>query len=339
MSTQRTAVVFPGQGAQRQGMAADFVASYARARAVFEEASDVLGFDVKAVCHGDDPRLHLTAFTQPCILTAEIAMFEVLRHDHGFAPSLFAGHSLGEYTALVAAGAIPLRVALSLVHLRGTLMQRAVPPGLGAMVALCMPELPATAIAQAARTHQVDIANDNSPAQIVLSGQRDGVEKAVASLKDLTRQGMRTVWLNVSAPFHSRLMAPVEAPLREAMRDTAHTWVGERATAVASNYLGDFHSVDVDAIIDALSRQISGSVRWNDNMRVLLRRTPDGHIPEVFEVGPNKPLRGFFASLGVSVRCIVDMRTANRAFATDDRTATGQPQEGCVGGKTAKESP
>ena len=117
------AIVFPGQGSQRQGMAKDFMETFAASRAIFEQASDALNLDVAAICHEEDERLHLTEYTQPCILTAEIAMLEGLRAEHGLSASLYGGHSLGEYTALVAAGAIPFEAAVKLVHLRGQLMQ------------------------------------------------------------------------------------------------------------------------------------------------------------------------------------------------------------------------
>ena len=306
------AIVFPGQGSQRVGMAADFVAEHAESRAVFEQASDTLGFDVAALCHEEDERLNLTEFTQPCILTAEIAMLEALRAEHGLAPTIFAGHSLGEYTALVAAGAMPFEVALALVHLRGQLMQRAVPPGEGAMVALSMmTPLPLDPITECAARHDVDLANLNSPTQVVLSGARGAMERAVGALEGSIPE-LKVTWLNVSAPFHSRLMGSVEPEFRAALDAAREDFDAPRAKGVTSNFSGTFYDGELDGLVDGLTRQISGSVRWTDNMKALL-----ASADRILEVGPNRPLRKFFGALDAPIKSIIDLRSARRALRED----------------------
>ncbi len=306
------AIVFPGQGSQRLGMAADFVIEHDESRAIFDRASEALGFDVAALCHQEDERLNLTEYTQPCILTAEIAMLEGLRASHGLAPTLFAGHSLGEYTALVAAGAMSFEAAVRLVHLRGQLMQKAVPAGQGAMVALTMrTELPTGRIVDCAKRHGVDLANLNSPNQVVLSGARDPMTAAAGELEN-DIEDLKATWLNVSAPFHSRLMAAVEAEFREALQGAKDGIDAERATKVTSNYSGGFHDADPETVIDALTRQISGSVRWTDNMSAIIDRAD-----AIFEVGPNRPLRRFFSAIDVSIKSIIDLRSASRALRKD----------------------
>jgi len=304
--------VFPGQGAQRAGMAADFVERYGEARRAFERAQAALPFDVYALCHGGDERLDLTEFTQPCILTAEIAMLEALKAHFGFRPEYFGGHSLGEYAALVAAGALPLEAALELVHLRGRLMQRAVPPGAGAMAAVIMENLPLEEVRELAAEHEVEVANDNSPEQIVLSGKADPVARAAKAISERF-QGVRVVPLTVSAPFHSRWMGEIEAEFRAALEASSGGWAPERARAVAADVTGGFHSGQRADLVDALARQLSGAVRWRDNMRALAERAG-----KIVEVGPNRPLRGFFKAMGVTVQSVTDVRTACRAFRTSE---------------------
>ncbi len=159
-------LAFPGQGCQRRGMAADFVERFAVARRVFDEASAALDLDLAAICFGKDPRLDLTEFTQPCILTAEIAMFTSLTQHFGLYAEKFGGHSLGEYTALVAAGALPLASAARLVRRRGALMQAAVPVGQGGRSAIRSPRPRYSAgHAAIAAAHDIDVANFNAPSQ------------------------------------------------------------------------------------------------------------------------------------------------------------------------------
>ena len=307
-------LVFPGQGSQKNGMARDFCEQFPAARAVFDEASDALGLDLGALCWGDDPRLGLTAFTQPAILTAEIAMLRATDALGAPAADWYAGHSLGEYTALVAAGVIPLAEAVRLVHARGQRMQDAVPAGEGAMAAVIRKDLDPDALRGALDGLAVDVANHNAPDQIVISGSAPHIDAAMARLGDApAAAGARFKKLDVSAPFHSRLMAPIEPGFRALLAASAPTWDLTRAGHVASNFTGGLHTPDADAVIDALTRQISGSVRWVDNMRALLALSPT----RVIEVGPNRPLRSFFRALGAEVDAIFNLVTARRVLGID----------------------
>ncbi len=308
-----TAVVFPGQGSQRVGMASDFVEQYTESAAVFEEAGEVLGFDVFAVCNTEDEKLHLTEFTQPCILTAEIAMLRALRAHFSLECTFYAGHSLGEYSALVAAGAMPFAVALRLVRRRGQLMQSAVAPGVGAMVAISAGEpLDLADLRDRAAGCNVDLANENSLKQVVLSGEAKAVEGLSDELVQRSPE-LKATRLNVSAPFHSRLMTPVEAPFRAALEEARPHLRAEAAPFVASNFLGTFYSGDTDELINGLTRQVSAPVRWVDNMRALGDSTA-----RIIEVGPNRPLRRFFGTLDMAVQSVIDTRSARRLRLEED---------------------
>lgn len=304
-------LVFPGQGSQRAGMALDFCQDFAESREVFEEASEALALDLRALCAGEDDRLGLTEYTQPAILVAEIAMLRALRAHMGLEAARFGGHSLGEYTALVAAGVIPLREAARLVRERGRRMQEAVPRGEGAMAAVIRDPLDEGALREAVSGLCVDLANMNAPDQIVISGGAADVDLAVARIPEHPALGgARAKRLDVSAPFHSRLMAPIEPGFRELLRESASGWDLTRAAAVVSNYTGTFHQAEAEAVVDALTRQISGGVRWVENMRALLDAGP----ARVLEIGPNRPLRGFFRALGVEVDAIFNTTTARRVL-------------------------
>jgi [acyl-carrier-protein] S-malonyltransferase len=297
---EKTAVVFPGQGSQRPGMARDFHGEFQAARDAFAEASEASGLDLAAISFGDDERLNLTEYTQPCILTAEIAMLAVLRSEMGLEAGWFGGHSLGEYTALVAAGVLGLGDAARLVRRRGALMQQAVPAGEGAMLAVIGRGLDLEELRAALEGLEVDAANHNSSSQIVVSGSAAGVEKAK---ERLAAKGRRLVPLNVSAPFHSRLMRSVEPAFAE---DLAAVKIdAARAPHVASNYTGGFHAAEPAAVRDALVKQISGTVRWVDDMRALAEQAS-----RIVEVGPGRPLSGFFKDVGVTVDAITDLRGA-----------------------------
>ena len=296
---EKTALVFPGQGSQRVGMARDFHDEYPVARDAFTEASSACGADLAAISFGDEERLNLTEFTQPCILTAEIAMLRVLRAEFGLEAKWFAGHSLGEYTALVAAGVLGLGEAAKLVRRRGALMQQAVPAGEGAMLAVIAKGLDLDALRGELEGLTVDAANHNSSSQIVVSGAAGDVEKA----KERLAKGRRLIPLNVSAPFHSRLMREIEpaflAELESASIDPSP------APQVASNYKGGFHAADAAAIREALVKQISGTVRWVDNMKAIAERAT-----RIIEIGPGKPLGAFFRDVGVKALAITDLSGA-----------------------------
>jgi len=305
------AVVFPGQGSQRTGMAQDFCERYAVSREVFAEASDALGLDVAALCFSDDPRLDLTEFTQPAILTAEIAMWRALKEEFGVSASRFGGHSLGEYTALCAAGVIPLRIAVRLVRTRGALMQAAVPAGEGAMIAVSGPGVAAMDFASTLDAIGVDVANVNSPDQVVLSGPQASMARASACVQEVAGEvALELVPLTVSAPFHSRRMKVIEPEFRAALDDAAPGFVADASSSVTSNLRGGFHSGNQRDLLDALEHQVSGRVNWMANMRALAPVAD-----RILEVGPARPLRGFFKSMGIEVTSIVSCKTAEKAVA------------------------
>jgi malonyl CoA-acyl carrier protein transacylase len=307
----RVAFVFPGQGSQRTGMARDFCDSFAVSRAVFDEASEALGLDVAALCFADDPRLDLTEFTQPAILTAEIAMLRAIEREFGLSASVFGGHSLGEFTALCAAGAVPFDVAVKLVRRRGALMQAAVAAGEGAMVAVCGAGVAALDLASAVDAEGVDVANENSPDQVVLSGPQATMDRACARARDLAKGiEVELVPLTVSAPFHSRRMRAIEADFRSALEAIAPRLTPERSSAVTSNFRGGFHTGQGDDLLGALEHQIGATVRWVANMRALMAAAD-----RIVEIGPGRPLRGFFKSLGVEITSIVSCKTAEKAAA------------------------
>ncbi|MFT4979241.1 MAG: [acyl-carrier-protein] S-malonyltransferase [Myxococcota bacterium] len=303
------AAVFPGQGSQKSGMARDFYDHFAVSRRVFEEASDAIGEDVRALCFHDDPRLDLTEYTQPAILTAEIAMYRALQEEFGLVAGRFGGHSLGEYAALVAAGVIPLAEAVRLVRERGRRMQEAVAVGAGAMTALIARDIDLDVVREAIEGLVVDIANHNSPEQVVLSGAAADTAAAEERLA-LAVPGARLRRLTVSAPFHSRLMAPIEEGFRILLDGSAATWDPLSIGQVASNFTGGLYpACDSAAVVSGLTRQISGAVRWVDNMAVLA----DG-ASRIVEIGPRRPLRGFFRTVGVSVDAITNLTMARRAL-------------------------
>lgn len=304
-------VVFPGQGSQRLNMAQDFVSAYDEAREVFETALASLPFNPYEVCSVDNGLIDLTEYTQPCILAAEIAMYRALRAHAGLSPSLFGGHSLGEYTALVAAGAIPLPVALKLVHLRGKLMQQAVPPDVGAMVALIMEEPLPSAIHGLALESDIDVANLNSPKQVVLSGEK-GRLIALTELLAAGFPAMRIVPLPVSAPFHSRLMKPIRKPFEQALRQASDHFNAAKAACVTSNLTGRFHSGALEDLVESLTLQIASPVRWQDNMKSLLQAAPSPTA--ILELGPGRPLGLFFKAVGETVPAVIDVRSARRTF-------------------------
>jgi [acyl-carrier-protein] S-malonyltransferase/trans-AT polyketide synthase/acyltransferase/oxidoreductase domain-containing protein len=308
-SSSATTVVFPGQGSQRAGMGRDFAERFAPSRMAFDEASDALGLDVAALCFEEDPRLSLTEYAQPAILTTEIAMLRGLADAFGLQARRFGGHSLGEYTAMVAAGVLPLAAAVRVVRERGRLMQQAVPVGRGGMLAVIGRDLDVAAMERAVAGLAVTVANDNSPEQVVLSGLAGDI--AAAAHRLATDAGLRLVPLDVSAPFHSPLMAGIE-PAFAIVLESCAVWDASRAPAVTSNLTGGFHDGDPVALRGRLVRQISGTVRWRGNMATLA----DG-ATRIVEVGPGRPLRGFFKAVGVAIESVTDVRSATRAFAAE----------------------
>jgi [acyl-carrier-protein] S-malonyltransferase len=311
MDEKSKGVVFPGQGAQRPGMGQDFYDGIAESRRVYEEAADVLGFDVAGICFGEDERLNLTEYTQPCILTTEIAMLRGLTARYDFRPALFGGHSLGEWPALVAAGALSFAAALRVVRERGRLMQGAVAPGVGAMTALIAEDLEPETVGNLLGELGVDMANINSSRQIVLSGEAGAVAAAESRLGEALadRPSLRFVRLNVSAPFHSRLMAPIQAPFAVVLREMGAGLDPVAAGRVTSNYRGGFHNGSAEEVREALVLQLSHSVRWRQNMAALAEKAGT-----IVEIGPGRPLKEFFRTIGVECLSVTTLASAERVF-------------------------
>lgn len=280
------AFVFPGQGSQSVGML-DAWGDHPAVCATLQEASEALGEDIARLIHeGPKEALDLTTNTQPVMLTAAIACYRAWRHEGGHEPAAVAGHSLGEYSALVAAGALSLAEALPLVRFRAQAMQEAVPVGVGAMAAIL--GLDATAVregcaqAAAATGQAVEAANFNDPKQTVIAGTQAGVDKACELLK--AAGAKRALPLAVSAPFHSSLMKPAADRLREKL---ASTPLLAPKIAVFNN-IDATVQVDPEAIRDALYRQAFGAVRWVEVVQALRARG----LTHVLECGPGKVLSG-----------------------------------------------
>jgi [acyl-carrier-protein] S-malonyltransferase len=276
------AFMFPGQGSQAVGMGRAFHDTSPGAKAVFQEAADALGFDLtRLVFEGPESELALTANTQPAVLTASVAAAAACA-ERGVKPALAAGHSLGEYSALVVAGALRFADAVRIVRRRGELMQDAVPVGAGAMAAIMGLELPAVEqlCAEAAQGEVVGIANVNSAQQIVVAGHRGAVERAVALAAE--RGGKKSVMLPVSAPFHCALMAPAAEKLRQALEAIA---VADPAIPVVRNVDAGVTRAAAE-VKPSLLRQVASPVRWTDCVR---RLAAEGATTFV-EVGPGRVL-------------------------------------------------
>lgn len=292
-------------------MARDFHERFQVARDVFAEASDALGLDVAKLCFEEDPRLDMTEFTQAAILTTEIAMTRTLEKELGLTAAYFGGHSLGEYTALCAAGAIPLDVAVRGVRKRGELMQTATPPGKGAMVAVIGEGIATRDLRTALEGLEVDVANRNSRNQIVLSGLATDMDLACARVRESLGEPLELVPLTVSAPFHSRHMRVIESEFRDLLQSVSARFVAPRARCVTANFTGGFHTGELGDLVDSLTRQISGVVDWIANMDAL------GKVADrILEVGPNRPLRGFFKTTGRDITSIVSLKAAEKALAS-----------------------
>lgn len=285
-SLNHLAFVFPGQGSQAVGML-DAWGEHAAVRETLAEASEALGEDIaKLIAQGPKEALDLTTNTQPVMLTAGVACWRAWLAETGLKPAVVAGHSLGEYTALVAAGALTLKDALPLVRFRAQAMQEAVPVGVGGMAAILGLDAEAVkagcAQAAAESGQAVEAVNFNDPKQTVIAGSKAGVEKACEVLK--AAGAKRALSLPVSAPFHSSLMKPAAERLREKLAATAFA---VPQIAVVNNI--DVAVVnDVDAIRDALYRQAFGPVRWVETIQALKARG----LTHVIECGPGKVLSG-----------------------------------------------
>ena len=280
-----TAFVFPGQGSQKVGMGRAWADESAAARSAFAEADEVLGFALSRLCwEGPEDELQLTANTQPAILTVSVAAWRAAA-DTGLAPEVVAGHSLGEYSALVAAGTLAFADALRLVRRRGELMQQAVPVGVGAMAAMIgLPASQVELIAQQAAGDEVcAVANYNAPIQTVVAGHRPAVERAVALAKE--NGAKRALLLPVSAPFHCELMRPAREALTPLLEATEFH---DPRVPVMTN-------VDAAPVItgaaarQALARQVDSPVRWVESIE---RMIADHGVERFVEIGPGSVLSG-----------------------------------------------
>ena len=296
MSEDRTAFVFPGQGSQKIGMGHGWAQASAVVRETFEEADDALGEPLSKLCwEGPEEELQLTANTQPALLAASVAIYRGVR-EKGLAPVAVAGHSLGEYSALVAAGSLAFADALRLVRQRGLLMQQAVPVGEGAMAAIIALDSDAVEViaADAAQGEVCSLANLNGDGQTVIAGHRGAVERAVQLAKE--RGARKAVLLAVSAPFHSPLMAPAREALTPLLEATPFA---DPAVPVVTNVDG-LGVRTGDAARQALVRQVDSAVRWTASISHLAEAMG---IDGFAEVGPGKVLTGLNRRIARGKKC------------------------------------
>jgi [acyl-carrier-protein] S-malonyltransferase len=288
--------IFPGQGSQSVGMGKELADNYSVARRTFEEADEALGYKLSTLCfEGPEEQLKMTEITQPAILTTSIAAWRVLQ-EKGMSPDFVAGHSLGEYSAHVAAGTLNFADAVRTVRNRGKYMQEAVPFGVGAMAAILgMPLDKVIEIANDSAQGEVcQAANINSPEQIVISGHAGAVSRAIQLATE--RGAKKAVSLPVSAPFHCSLMQPAQDRLAA---DLAALSFQNPACPVVCNV--DATTVtSADAARDALIRQVTGAVKWEPSVRLLIEKGANLFV----EVGPGKVLWGLMRQIDRSKTCL-----------------------------------
>jgi [acyl-carrier-protein] S-malonyltransferase len=285
----KLAFMFPGQGSQYAGMGRTLADGFPAARSIFEEADAALGFPLSQLCfEGPDEELRRTEHTQPAILTVSVAAYSVLK-EKGFQPEYVAGHSLGEYSALVAAGALRFADAVRIVRNRGRYMQEAVPAGVGAMAALLkLPEDKLAGIlAEAAQGEIVSAANLNSPDQVVIAGHAGAVARAMEMAK--AAGARRAVLLPVSAPFHCQLMEPAQRRLTE---DLARTEFSDLAVPLVNNWQAREIRTGAEAR-EGLIEQVPNPVRWIEIIRHLAAQD----VTRWIEVGPGTVLAGLLKNI------------------------------------------
>ena len=308
------AFIFPGQGSQNPGMGKDLAENFPAAKQVFEEADDALGFALSELCYnGPAEQLQLTENTQPAILTTSTAALRAMQSEGFTQPAFAAGHSLGEYSALVAANGLTLRDAVKTVRARGRYMQEAVPVGTGAMAAILGADLQSVkdACAEAAQGEVCSPANINSPGQIVIAGDAAAVDRAIPLLKE--RGAKRAVKLNVSAPFHCALMKPAQDRLAADLEKISFTDLG---LPVVTNVDAKAVNRGADAR-ESLVRQVSNPVRWLESVEFLINQG----VQTFVEIGPGKVLSGLVRQINRDVRCVnvedaASLRSAQEALAS-----------------------
>ncbi len=289
MTTPKIAFLFPGQGSQAVCMGKELAEKYSVARQTFEEADEALGHKLSQLCfEGPEEQLRMTEITQPAILTASVAAWRVLQ-EKGVSPAFVAGHSLGEYSAHVAAGTMSFSDAVRTVRNRGKYMQEAVPVGVGAMAAILGMDLPqVTAVcAEAAQGEVCAPANINSAEQIVISGHTAAVERAAKLASE--RGAKRAIMLSVSAPFHCSLMKPAQDRLAS---DLGSLKLQDPEVPVVCN-IDAAVIADAASARDALIRQVTGSVKWDQSVRLLIEKG----VQIFVEVGPGKVLSGLMRQI------------------------------------------
>jgi len=301
-----TAFIFPGQGSQYVGMGKELFENFSVAKRVFEEADDALHFSVSSLCFkGPVDALKLTENTQPAILTTSVGALRVLEAEKGMTPQFTAGHSLGEYSALVASGALSFPEAVKTVRLRGRFMQEAVPVGEGAMAAvLGMEREQIEEICEACSSGEVLApANFNCPGQIVIAGHSKAVERAIERIK---QGGKKAVLLPVSAPFHSALMKPAGERLEKALEEIS---VRDLKIPVVTNVEAEVNH-SKDRVKGLLVAQVSSPVRWEESMRKMI----DKGVEQVLEIGPGKILSALMKRIDhrIETKNLEDLQTLNK---------------------------
>ena len=281
----KTAFIFPGQGAQYCGMGQDFYENSKTAKAVFDRATELLGFSMPELCFEKNDRLDITEYTQAAMVTVSVAMMKVME-EQGFRPDVAAGLSLGEYPALVAAGVMSADDAILTVRKRGILMQEAVPAGIGGMSAVL--GMTAEQINEVVDPiENVQVANYNCPGQIVISGKKEAVEEASEKLKEAGAR--RVLPLNVSGPFHSHLLEDAGKKLGEYLENVT---ISEPVIPYVANVTAQYVTSAAD-VKPLLKKQVSSSVRWQQSVETMLA---DG-VDRFIEIGPGKTLSGFIKKI------------------------------------------
>ncbi|HUE81944.1 MAG TPA: ACP S-malonyltransferase [Pyrinomonadaceae bacterium] len=291
------AYIFPGQGSQFPGMGKNLAENFSVARLLFEEANDSVGFSILRLCFsGPDESLQLTENTQPAILTTSVATLRVMQSEGFPAPDYVAGHSLGEYSALVAAGAVPFSEAVRTVRLRGRYMQEAVPVGTGAMAAVMGAALSdiERVCAEASQNQVCAPANINSANQVVIAGHSEAIDRAAEMLKSLGAR--RVIKLNVSAPFHCALMKPAQERLEQ---DLETVNFSDLNTPLVTN-VDAVEITSGTAARDSLTRQVSSPVRWLESIELMIANGSDTFV----EIGPGKVLSGLLRQINREVRSL-----------------------------------
>lgn len=293
---KKVAFLFPGQGAQQVGMGAELRKEYSVGEKIFTKADQALGFPISELCfEGPKEELVKTQNTQPAILTVSIAINQILK-EKGIQPEVVAGHSLGEYSALVASGAMDFESAVKLVRKRGQFMEEAVPAGQGAMAAIIglKRDQVEEIVKKGSEFGVVELANYNTPIQTVISGEKEAVEKTVEIAQD--EGALKAVLLEVSGPFHSSLMEPASEKLASELEKVD---IAKPAIPVIANVTADYVQTPAE-INDALIKQLNGSVYWVDTIEKMI----DNGVDTVIEVGPGKTLRKFMKRIDRSITAL-----------------------------------